>query len=142
MIYLDTSVLATLILGDQHWTTIERWLDQEKRIPALSDFGWGELISSIGTRVRGRKVPDTLSETLIANAETYFRDWQRICITTADIARATEFVADFSLSLRLPDAIHLALAQREGMPIVTTDRQQANAAAALGIGYVDPTRLA
>ena len=107
----------------------------------LSDFGWGELISAIGTRVRGRKLPDAVGKKLMATAENYFGDWRRLETTTVDITLATEFVSVFSLSLRSPDAIHLAVAQREGTPIVTTDRQQASAAAALGIGYVDPTRL-
>jgi predicted nucleic acid-binding protein len=42
-------------------------------------------------------------------------------------------VRRFALGLRTPDALHLAICRRLDLPLLTFDRRQAAAAAALGI---------
>lgn len=77
---------------------------------------------------------------MLATTREFFDQAVWLSTTATDVLIATEFVTRFDLGLRLPDAIHLSITQRHGATLVTTDKKQGDAAAALGIGYVDPTR--
>lgn len=61
-----------------------------------------------------------------------FDEWRRndaisLNIGPEDVERATNFVLDWQLKLRLPDAIHLAVAIRLAAPFVTLDRRLTDA---------------
>ena len=135
-------MLVSLVLNDAGTRASSTWLRKASPSIVLSDFAWGELIATLGREVRARKLSQTDATALAAAARLQFVGAAVLPTTADDIVSATEFVGRFHLGLRLPDAIHLAIAQRHGATLVTTDERQADAAAALGIGYVDPTRPA
>lgn len=54
-------------------------------------------------------------------------------LEAGDVRLATNLVLRWSAKLRLPDAIHLALASRLRVPLVTLDRRLIEAARALAI---------
>ena len=143
-VYCDASVLVTLVLRDEHERAVRRWLQsREHLLLSYSDFGWGELVSAIGSRVRSRHpVRLTLGDRLVIRAAEVVRGLVKTTLTADDVADGTAMVAHFALGLRLPDAIHLAIARRHAATLITTDKKRGDAAAALGIGYVDPTRPA
>jgi len=66
------------------------------------------------------------------------RDWRRLPIENRDIEEAIDLVAKVTLSLRLPDAIHIAVARRVGATLITNDRQQHRAARTLGVLALNP----
>ncbi len=53
-----------------------------------------------------------------------------------DLDRAIILAGHASLALKLPDAIHVATAERAGLPLLTADRQQERAARALGLSTI------
>ncbi len=66
------------------------------------------------------------------------RSVQSIEVTAADVAIATTFLRRLDLTLRTPDAIHLAIAQRIGATLVTFDQRMAMSARALGMAVATP----
>jgi uncharacterized protein len=60
-------------------------------------------------------------------------------IHAVDVRLAAAYVRRFDLALRAPDALHLAVAERLDVPLVTLDRRLATAARELGVGVEDPT---
>ncbi len=53
---------------------------------------------------------------------------------SADMRVASTFVRRFELGLRAPDALHVAVCHRLGLPLFTFDERQAAAAERLGVG--------
>ena len=54
-------------------------------------------------------------------------------VSGADIALATSFLRRLDLTLRTPDAVHIAITQRLRAMLVTFDQRMATAARALGV---------
>ena len=104
----------------------------------LSDFGFGETVSAIALRVRRGSIDAAVGRSSILNAAAFTAGWTSVDLETKDIAAATALVARFDLKLRLPDAIHIAIAQRVEAMLVTGDTRQARAAEALGMTIFNP----
>ncbi len=126
------------IASDVGWTAISDWLISNDPIATYSDLCWGEVQSALGNRVRRGEFAADYARGLIAEFEAYAAHWTFVRITSADIDDATSMVADFSLGLRLPDAIHIATARRLGLTLVSTDIRQVRAATTLGIAAINP----
>lgn len=72
-------------------------------------------------------------------AFSHFDSWcaqhtQLVAVESADIAAAMDLMRRLDLSLRTPDAIHLAVAQRMGCMLLTFDGVMARTARAIGVG--------
>lgn len=57
----------------------------------------------------------------------------RVETVAADIAAAAGFIRRLDLTLRTPDAVNIAIAQRAGAILATFDIRMAESAAALGL---------
>lgn len=137
-ISFDASAIVAMIASDVGWTAISDWLIADDPAASYSDFCWGEVQSALGNRVRSGEFTAEYAHGLIAEFKAYAVRWTFVRVTSADIDDATHMVADFSLGLRLPDAIHIAVAQRLGLTLVSTDIRQVRAAATLGIAAINP----
>jgi predicted nucleic acid-binding protein len=103
-------------------------------VVVVSDFAAAEFASAIAYRVRTRTLNAAEAQRALANFDVITaRAARRIEITPADITAATAFLRRLDLTLRTPDAINVALAQRVGAQLLTFDRQMAKAARALGM---------
>ena len=60
-------------------------------------------------------------------------------IHAVDVRVAGSFVRQFDLALRVPDALHLAVARRLDLVLVTLDRRMVAAAKELGVAVEAPT---
>ena len=136
--YFDTSAFASILFEDDRWQHIADWIKAHQTQGYVSDFGWGEFVSAIGIRVRLGRLPAPEALEFLALVSPRLRGWSRVETVPADIAAATEILADFSLGLKLPDAIHIATARRLGLTLVSTDIRQVRAAATLGIAAINP----
>lgn len=137
-LWLDASVLVALITREPTSRQIDNLLDQSEP-PMVSDFCIAECSSAIARLVRiGTRTAD--------QADELFRDlddWvatasNLLAIDQGDIAMATDFVRQPGVSIRAPDAIHIAAAQRVGATILTLDRGMAHAADLLGVPCINP----
>ncbi|MES2442560.1 MAG: type II toxin-antitoxin system VapC family toxin [Pseudomonadota bacterium] len=138
-LYLDTSVAGTLLLRDAGADACSDWLEHRAEDAGWSDFANGELVSAIGLRVRRGQFTETDGTRIVDAIADFTRAWLRFSADSPDIAAATGFLAQFDLGLRLPDAIHIAMAQRLDCTLVSTDRRQLKAARALGVPIADPS---
>ncbi|MGV3577524.1 type II toxin-antitoxin system VapC family toxin [Brevundimonas sp.] len=107
--------------------------------PLVSDFCVAESSSAIARLVR-------IGNRTLDEADVLFRDldlWvssssDRLAVDQGDIEMATAFVRRPGITLRAPDAIHIAAAHRLGATLLTLDHGMAHAAAALGVDHFNP----
>lgn len=136
--YFDASALSTIVFRDDGWEQIVEWLRFSGDAGCYSDFGRGEMYSALGNSVRRSTVTEGYARAAIVQSDAYLDSWDLIEITSTDVADATEMVTHFDLALRLPDAIHVAVARRLDVALISTDVQQVRAARRLGIAAVNP----
>ncbi|MFC5342956.1 type II toxin-antitoxin system VapC family toxin [Brevundimonas staleyi] len=138
-LWLDASVLVSLITREPTSHQIDDLLYQEIEMPFVSDFCIAECSSAIARLVRiGARTAgeaDELFQSLDLWIETASAP---IDVESEDIALATAFVRRPGISLRAPDAIHIAAAHRLGATLLTLDLGMARAAAALGVDHLNP----
>lgn len=136
--YFDTSAFAAILFEDDRWQHIADWIEAQQTQGCFSDFGWGEFVSAIGIRVRLGRMPAAEARDFLRVVSPTLRGWSRVEIVSADIASAAKMLFQFSLGLKFPDAIHIAVAQRLGLTLVSTDIRQVRAAASLGVAAINP----
>jgi len=130
-VYLDTSVLVSLIVADANSGRAEN-LSEVVTDPVTSVWTTVEVTSALGRRLRmGALTPAERDA-----AEATFEEWlaaagPALTVTTADYAAARQYVR--RSRLRGPDALHLAVAARLDLPIATFDEELAEAARAFGL---------
>jgi hypothetical protein len=134
-IVLDTRVLVALCIDDAHSSAARTGIVGQSVI--VSDFAMGEFASAMSRLVR---VGDMLPKPAQSLIET-FSAWThnnttRVLLDASDIETATAFVMRYELGLRMPDAVHIALARRVGAAPFTFDETQSAAAIALGVETV------
>ena len=138
-VYLDACVLVPLIIPEDATTRVRTFLGDVSQPIYVSDLGIAEVAAAISRHVRAKIVTATNANAALA----YFDDWIAkvatvLPIEPADVRRASAMVRQFELKLLTPDAIHLALAERYGLKLVTLDKRLAEAAGGLGVEYVEP----
>ncbi len=137
----DASVLVSLIVPEPTSVAVLAMIRVADQ-PVVSDFAFGEVCSAMSIRVRRRQIDANEAERILVLLQDWAdRNARRVTMEPKDVAQATRFVRRFELGLRMPDALHLALAQRLDMSIATQDRRQAAAATALGLRAVTPNQL-
>jgi len=129
----DASVLVALLVPEPSSRAVLAAL-RDPASAMVSDFAVGEVFSAIAIKVRGKRLGAPEADTVLLDFERWTRrSTQRIAMQHEDMTQAAGLVRRFDLGLRMPDALHLALAQRLDAPIATLDRRQAEAARTLGV---------
>lgn len=132
-VYFDASVLVSLFTDDSFSTRADRAFRGQAIIPAVSDFGVAEFASAIARQVRMRLLSPGEAREVFSDFDTWMaRATPRIETTPADIRVAEVILRRLSLTLRTPDAIHIAVAQRIGADLATFDARMSECAVALG----------
>jgi predicted nucleic acid-binding protein len=134
---LDTSVLVALLTNDPLTDRADALL--RRRLPDLyvSDFAGAEFASALARRVRAKELDADEARSAFAVLDGWAaRATQRIEICASDVASATVFLRRLDVSLRTPDALHIAVAQRLGATLATFDAKMALAAERLGVTVV------
>jgi uncharacterized protein len=133
-VYLDTSVLVALFVQDAFSERADEYLLSRLPVLLVSDFAAAEFASAIGRRVRTAEL--TLGDARMALAS--FDEWgraatRRVNITPADIAMEEAFLRRLDLTLRTPDAVHIAAARRYQAAFASFDQKANDASVVLGI---------
>lgn len=105
----------------------------------VSEFGAGEVASAIARHVR----MDIFTRDQAEFAFLTFDEWRRAAtydveMDAADMKVAHQLVRTLHLGLRMPDALHIAIAMRRTATLVTLDENMARAAAALDVTIAMP----
>lgn len=137
-VYFDTSCILTVALLDDGAEQLIELLAALEEPPAYSDFGFGECVSGVGLRVRQRLLTATQGTSVVQGLHELLAKWRRLQVQSQDVALGTRYLNDFTLGLRLPDALHIAVAERLNLQLITADRRQLAAARALGVVAHNP----
>ena len=135
--YVDASVIAGIALRDIDLERLVATVPVDVAF-AYSTFGFGEVVSAIAARIRATHGCDEDGSSRINDLRKFLKNWIWMDWTSGDLDRAVALTARVSLALKLPDAIHIAIAERLDFPLLTLDRQQHRAASTLGLASVFP----
>ena len=137
-VYFDASALLPLFFEDEFSDRAKRLMAQQVDLAHVSDWTITEAFSAIGRAVRMKLIDrqrlDDLCSTLDAWAASVAR---RVEIDPSDIRHAESALRRFEFNLRTPDALHIVVARRLGLPLATFDRNIAESARRLGIQVID-----
>ncbi len=132
-VYLDASVLVALFTNDPYTDRADTFLRANALVLIVSDFAAAEFASVIVRHVRTRDITPNNARIAFSTFDAWTgRATQRTEIKAADVAAAEAFLRRLDLTLRTPDAVNIAIAQRIGATLVTFDDKMIASAGALG----------
>jgi predicted nucleic acid-binding protein len=132
-VYLDASALVAILTDDPFTERTTAFLRTFTSVLIVSDFAAAEFSATVARHVRIQKYSPEHARTAFSTFDLWSsRGTQRVHVTQEDIASAEIFVRRLDLTLRAPDAIHIAISQRTADHLLTFDRKMAEAARALG----------
>ena len=133
-VYLDASVLVALLTVDPLTGRADAFMRTHEPEVVISDFAATEVVSATARRVRMRQItPKDAAATFSVLDAWIARKGGRTPMTSEDIERADAVMRRLDLTLRTPDALHIAMAERLGATLATFDSGMAAAARALGL---------
>lgn len=135
MVYIDTSVWVAALCREPFTAMAQAWLEKQAA-GALHVSGWvqAEFASALSMKQRvGHLDAAQAAEVMTLFSATIEQACQRVSVDEADFALAARLVADPSSGLRAGDALHLAMAARQGLALVTFDSVLAKAAVRFGV---------
>lgn len=134
-IYIDTSVVVSFFIQDDHADAARRWARTDPSV-AISDWTATEFSSALSHHVR----LGSLSDRERKAAELAFDRWAMRGVVL-EVARErfqdARILMQGHRRLRAPDALHLAIARHEGLPLATLDHDLRDAAVAEGLKVID-----
>ena len=105
----------------------------------VSDFAAAEFASVIARHVRTRDITPDNARIAFSTFDAWTaRATQRVEISAADVTAAEAFLRRLDLTLRTPDAVNIAIAQRMGATLVSFDDKMVTGARALGTPVAVP----
>lgn len=132
-VYLDASILVSCFAPDDLTERADRFLRGEIGAVVVSDIAAAEFSSAIARRVRTRQLSADEARSIFVDFDAWTAQVaERVDTTSADIATATALLRRLELTLRAPDAINIAIAQRIGSPLATFDVKMSACARMLG----------
>jgi predicted nucleic acid-binding protein len=134
-IYIDTSVVVSFFIQDDHADAARRWARTDP-IVAISDWTTTEFSSALSHHVR----LGSLSDRERKAAELAFDRWATggvVLEVARDRFQDARILMQGHRRLRAPDALHLAIARHEGLPLATLDLDLRDAAVAEGLKVID-----
>ncbi|HEY3799856.1 MAG TPA: type II toxin-antitoxin system VapC family toxin [Caulobacteraceae bacterium] len=137
-VYADASLLVALLVPDVFNDRAAAFLNATKPMLHLSDFAAAEFASVIARRVRTGDMERASAERAFATFDAWATQrGPRLETRTTDLARAETCIRRLDLTLRTPDAVNIAIAERHGLAIATFDVAMIAAARALGVEVAD-----
>jgi hypothetical protein len=134
-LYLDTSLLVSLITAERDGSRIDQWLrTQASDDLVISDWVIAEFSAALSRKLR-------LDELDLARRAAALAEFSRICtentvvvpVERVHFRTAAQFADEYAVGLRGGDALHLAIASTHGATLCTLDRRLGEAGPALGV---------
>lgn len=124
MLYLDTSLLVSLIVPEPRSRAVRDWLRAQTEPLCISLWSRAELAGVLGTKARegglSRRQAALVQQQFDESLLPFLRE---VAIDRATYIRCLLLLGNTRLGLRAPDALHLAACRGpEGIKLVTADR--------------------
>lgn len=137
-VYLDASVLVSLFTSDALSGRADRYFDGALPAVLLSDFAAAEFASAVARKARtGALLVDEAHAAFAAFDAWVSTEATRVRVSPADISVADSFLRRLDLTLRAPDAVHIAMTIRLGAALATFDRAMEASARTLGCAVAE-----
>lgn len=135
IIYLDTSLLVAALTREPKTAAVQAWLSgQVTEELAISDWVVTEFSAALSIKLRTKQIAATQRADASAQfAHIVAHNLKVLGISKSHFAAAADFASQQSLSLKAGDALHLAIAAREGALLCTLDKKLADAGPPLGV---------
>lgn len=138
--YLDTSVLLPTLVAEPTTEAVYDCLGADGQELLISDFAAAEVASALSRMVRMALLTEHDASARLADFDAWRAAMSSpVDITASDARLAHIYARRFDLGLRAPDALHLAIARRLDLVLVTLDPRIAAAARELGVAVEVPT---
>jgi uncharacterized protein len=135
--YLDVNVIVPLFAVDTLTDRAKKALRSLHDDLIVSDFSIAEFSSVIARRVRTRDLRADEARAAFSNFDAWCARYITLVkLESIDVLGVTALMRRLDLSVRTPDALHIAIVQRIGCSLLTFDRTMARVARALGIELV------
>jgi predicted nucleic acid-binding protein len=133
-VYLDASVLVSLFIRDELTERARSTLRARTGTVIVSDWTTAESASAIARAVRTGVLDREAARRAIASIDLWVsRAAERIEVLSADIREAELIIRSFETTLKAPDALHIVVARRLGLPLLSFDVAMMREATALGV---------
>jgi uncharacterized protein len=132
--YIDTSVLAAYYCPEPLSALAQKAL-QGTRERAISWLVEVELASAIARKARSRQMRRSDALRILTAFQSHLEEgfYTRLAVELRHYAKAREWLATFTISLRAMDALHLAVAATENCTLLTADAELAASCAGAGV---------
>ena len=137
--YIDASAVLAVVGDEVASLAVDRIVRSPEARIVISDFAIAESSAVLARDGRVGRWADAEMERLYRDLDIWTLGvGEKSEITPTDLVAATAFVRLPGVTLRAPDAIHIAAAQRIGATLLTLDRGMARAADVLGVPCINP----
>lgn len=129
-LFLDTSVLTSLYLGESRSRAVQEALAHEKDALVLSPLVELEFQCLMGRKVRASILDREACRRIAALFRRHVQEsrYSVVAVQAAEYAVARQWLDDTEVSLRAVDALHLAAAATHELTLFTADALLARAA--------------
>ncbi len=133
IVYLDASVLVSIVTLDVNSEKAGRWYDGLVAPVIISDLANLEVCAVISWEFRARRFSRASADKAYSDFDALRAASEPLSHTGQDFAIADRLVRDYSTKLSAPDALHLASAKNAGAVLATFDARLAEAARRQGV---------
>ena len=124
MHYLDTSVLVTVLTPEPQTSSMLAWIGEHADDCVISDWVLTEFAGAIGAKSRRGDLTESDQQAARRGFDRMTAGQLRVLgVLRVDFRQAAQFIGSSTNALRSGDALHLAVAAREALSIVTRDRR-------------------
>ncbi|HBC85700.1 MAG TPA: VapC toxin family PIN domain ribonuclease [Lentisphaeria bacterium] len=136
MFYADTSIVVSYYCAEEKSSEVEKLLTSSDDI-AISKLVELEFYSALSRKVREKAISAKDAHRISSQFELHMKGdyFTVIQIEPSHFAIARNFISSFDNALRSLDALHLATAFSNNIPIVTSDMNLAKSAGLLELDY-------
>ena len=134
MVYIDTSVLVAYYCPEVISDQIENILINMSG-PAISQLTEVELASAVSRKIREKTLTQGDGNKIISQFNTHIdqKSYAYLPLQPIHYLTARDWITQFNTPLRTLDALHLAIAAKNNIPILTADLKFAKSAKILGV---------
>lgn len=137
-VYLDASVIVPLFMRDALTDRARQYLRNARPALLVSDLGAAEFSSAVARKVRMGELSTDEAQAAFSTFDIWIAsETGRAQISPDDAPMAERFIRRLDLTLRAPDAMHIAMALRLGATLATFDKAMEDSARALGCPLAD-----
>jgi hypothetical protein len=132
--------MLPILIKEPASATVDAFMSTVQQELWVSDFAAAEVASAVSRLVRTGRLQATDGAASLSDFDVWRAAMTRAAeIHAVDVRLASVYVRRFDLDLRAPDALHLAIARRLDVALVTLDRRMAAAGRELGVAVEVPT---